>query len=349
MVDVNAGAEERVYELINGFRASQVVALAAELGLPDLVADGPKTSTSLAVSTKSHEPSLRRVLGGLCALGVFTEDEAGRFHETALSACLRSGRRMHAMARMLPREGSAAFAQLSYSVTTGKPAYELVHGKPRFEHLADDPDASGRFNAAMAVQAEADARALHEAVDLSTVSTLVDVGGGRAALVAPVLAGNPRIRGIVFDLPAGLVGAGEHLQALGVADRCRLVEGSFFEEVPGGGDVYVLRHILHDWDDESAGRIVAVVARAMDPGARLVVIERLRPGRYQPNPGDLRVAMIDLQMLVVLGGRERTEDEFEALLAPVGLRLTRKTALPSGMWVLEAQASGSPRLTKPDS
>jgi len=341
--------EDQVFELINGFRASQLVALAADLNLADLIAEGPKTAAVLARTIGTHEPSLERVLGGLCALGVFREDDNGRFHETPLSACLRSGRRAYALARMLPREGAAAFAQLAYSVRTGKPAYELVYGKPRFDHLAEDADASARFNAAMAVQAEIDAQALPDATDLSTVSTLVDVGGGRAALMATVLAANPRMQGVVVDLPAGLDGATVQLEAIGVADRCRLVEGSFFESVPAGGDAYVLRHILHDWDDQRAAEIVAVVARAMAPGARLLIIERLRPTRYQASPADLRIAMADLQMLVVLGGRERSEEEFGALLAPAGLKLTRKTPLPSGTWVLEAQAIGSPGVTNRDS
>ena len=349
MRDGDVAAENRVWELINGFRASQLVAFAAESGLPDLVADGPKTATSLAASTNSHEPSLRRVLGGLCALGIFSEDDSGRFHETPLSACLRSGRQANAIARMLPREGTAAFANLAYSVRTGKPAYELVHGKPRFEDLADDPDAASRFNTFMAVHAEADARALCDAVDLSRVSTLVDVGRGRAALTATVLQCHPQMRGIVLDLPAGLAGAQAYLEESGVVDRCRLVEGSFFEAVPAGADVYVLRWILHDWNDPQAAEILAVVARAMASGARLLIIERLRPGRYQATAADLRVAMSDLQMLVILGGRERTEGEFSNLLASAGLKLTSTTPLPSGLHVLEAQGIGSRGSTSPDS
>jgi len=176
--------EDLVYELINGFRSSQLVALAADLNLADLLTEEPKTAATLARATGSHEPSLRRVLGGLCALGVFREDDDGRFHETPLSACLRSGRRAHAQARFSPREGAAAFAELAYTVRTGKPAYELVYGKARFEHLSQDADASARFNAGMAVQAEIDARAICEAIDLSSASTVVDVGGGRAALIA---------------------------------------------------------------------------------------------------------------------------------------------------------------------
>jgi ubiquinone/menaquinone biosynthesis C-methylase UbiE len=341
--------EDLVYELINGFRSSQLVALAADLNLADLLTEEPKTAATLARATGSHEPSLRRVLGGLCALGVFREDDDGRFHETPLSACLRSGRRAHAQARFSPREGAAAFAELAYTVRTGKPAYELVYGKARFEHLSQDADASARFNAGMAVQAEIDARAICEAIDLSSASTVVDVGGGRAALIATVLAANPRMHGVVVDLAAGLMGAKEQLEANGVADRCRLVEGSFFETVPAGGDIYVLRWILHDWDDRRAGEIVAVVARAMAPGTRLLIIERLRPPRYKANPADLRIAMADLQMLVVLGGRERTEQEFSSLLAPAGLTLKRKTPLPSGTWVLEAQRAGSPGVTNRDS
>lgn len=337
MKDTDSSADDQVFALINGFRASQVVALAAELGLPALVSDGPKMVADLAAITGSHEPSLGRLLGGLCALGVLTEDDAGRFHATGLSARLVPGQRAYAQARMLQRESYLAFTRLSYSVQTGRPAFELVHGKSHWEHLAEDPDAAARFNDAMAAQATIDGKALGDATDLSRVQTLVDVGGGRAALMAAVLAVNPRMQGVVVDLPAGLHGASTQLEAAGVADRCRLVEGSFFDAVPAGADGYVLRNILHDWDDERAARIAAVVAQAMPPGARLFIIEQLRPSRYGTAPADLYHAMIDLQMLVVLGGRQRTEAEFAALLGPLGIELVRKAPLPVGTSLLEAR------------
>lgn len=329
-------AEDQVYQLLNGFRASQVVALAVELGLPDLVGEGSNTARALADATGSDVSSIQRLLHGLAALGVFEEDEEGRFHETPLSACLRSGQPGYALSRMMVQEGYLAWARFADSARTGRPVYEAVHGLPYFKHLAQKPDAATRFNAAMAAMAEVDGKALSGASNLADVGTIVDVGGGRAALMAAVLAANPAMQGVVFDLPSGLDGALAQLEAAGVAARCRLVEGSFFENVPAGGDAYVLRFILHDWDDRDARRILLASARAMRPKARLLVIERLVPARYRASVDHLRIAMVDLHMMVILGGRERTKEEFRTLLSAAGFRLVRTAPLPTGTWLLEA-------------
>jgi len=336
--------EDQVFRLTMGYRASQAVGLAVELAIPDRVADHAQTAAELAQATGSDEESLHRFLRGLCALGVLTEDRQGRFGPTPLSGCLRSGQREYAMARMTLKEGYAAWAELGHSVLTGKPAYELVHGLPRWEHIAGNPDAIERFNAAMAASAQVDGTALSDACDLSEISTLVDIGGGRGALMAAVLAAQPKMRGVIVDLQPGLQGAPAQLEAAGVAGRCEMVVGNFFDSVPSGGDACVLRWILHDWNDKEAARIVAVCAEAMPPNGRLLVIERLMPERFRATPNDLRLAMADLHMMVVLGGRERTEAEFRALLAAGGLRLMRKAPLPMGTWVLEARkTSAEPR------
>ena len=322
-----------------GYRASQAVGLAVELAIPDRVADRAMTAGELAQATGSDEDSLARFLRGLCALGVLTEDEQGRFGPTPLSACLRSGQREHAMARMTLSEGYAAWAELGHSVLTGKPAYELVHGLPRWEHMAGSPVARERFNAAMAASAQVDGRALSDACDLSEISTLVDIGGGRAALMAAVLTAQPKMRGVIVDLKPGLEGAPAQLDAAGVAGRCELVVGNFFDSVPKDGDAYLLRWILHDWDDKHAAQIIKVCVEAMPPNGRLLVIERLMPDRFQATPDDLRLVMADLHMMVVLGGRERTEAEFRILFAAAGLELRRKARLPTGTWVLESVRS----------
>ena len=321
--------------MIIGYRATRLVALAVELGIPDRVAGQAKTAAALAAETGSHQASLKRFLQGLCALGVLTEDQQGRFGPTPLSSCLTSGQWAHAQARMSPEEGYASWAELAHAVRTGKPAYELVHGQPRWEHLATDPDAAQRFNAAMAASSRLDGKALLEACDLSRVSTVVDVGGGSGALIAAILATNPHMQGTILDLPAGMESAPEELDAAGVADRCRMVAGSFFDAAPAGADLYLLRWILHDWDDERAARILKVCAEAMPADGRLLIIERLMPDRFQPTPQDLRLVMADLHMMVILGGLERTEAQFREMLAGVGLRLNRKSPLPTGTWLLE--------------
>lgn len=331
--------EDQVFRLIMGYRAARLVALAAELGIADQVADGPKTAGALAKTAGVHEASLERCLHGLCALGVFTQDEEGRFGPTPLSSRLMSGQWAYAQARVALEEGYSAWAQLAHTVRTGKPAYELVHGLPRWQHLATMPDASQRFNAAMAASARLDGQALLESCEFSGVSSAIDVGGGRGALMAAILTAHPEMRGIIFDLASGLEGAAAELGAAGVANRCRLVTGSFFDAVPAGGDLYILRWILHDWDDERALQVLRVCAQAMPSHARLFVIERLMPARFRPTGADLRLVMADLQMMVILGGRERTEAEFSHLLRAAGLRLTRKAPLTMGTWVLEASHS----------
>ena len=329
-----------MFKLITGFRASRAVVLAIELGIPERVETGPQDAADLARSVGANEDSLRRLLRMLSALGVLKEDEQGRFAQTELSACLLPGKRERAMARMDLGEGYAAWGALAYSIKTGQPSYETVHGKPQWEHLAGNPEGIARFNAAMAASAELDARALLAACDLSGVSRLVDVGGGRGALMAVVLAAHPSMRGVIVDLKPGLEGASASLQAAGVADRCDLVVGDFFESVPSGAGAYVLRWILHDWDDERTAQILGVCARAMPDDARLLVIDRLMPDRIEPTVADLRKVMADMHMMVMLGGRERTEAEFRALLDEAGLELTRTAPLPTGTSLIDVRKKG---------
>ncbi len=328
--------EDQVFRLITGYRAFQAVGVAVELGIPDRVVEQPRTAAELAHATGTHQDSLHRVLRALCTLGVLVEDEQARFGPTALTPFLTSGQPNHAMVRMLLGEGYLAWSELRYSIRTGNPAYERVHGLPIWEHLAGDPDKTERFNAAMAAFAEIDGKALADACDLSEVSSLVDVGGGQGGLMAAVLRAHPAMRGTILDLKPGLARTDAQLEAAGVAGRCELVVGSFFDTVPAGGDAYVLRWILHDWDDNDAARILAACTRAMPPHARLLAIDRLMPERFQPTTADLRLTMADLHMMVVLGGRERTEAEFRALFANAGLKVRRTAPLPTGNSVLEA-------------
>src|SRR5438445_898152 len=333
--------EDQVFRLIMGYRASQAVGLAVELAIPDRVAERCKTAAQFAHATGSDEGSLHRFLRGPCALGVLTEDEQGHFGPTPLSTRLRSGQREHALARMTLSEGYAAWAELGHSVQTGKPAYELVHGLPRWEHMAGNPDAIERFNAAMAASAQVDGKALSDACDLSEISTSVDIGGGRGALMAAVLTAPPKMRGVIVDLEAGPEAARAQLGPAGVGERRELVVGNFFDSVPRGGNAYLLRWILHDWADNDAARIIAVCAEATPPNGRLLVIERLMPERFRATSDDLRLVMADLHMMVVLGGRERTEAEFRILFAAAGLKLIRKAPLLTGTWVLESVKSST--------
>src|SRR5690348_14636342 len=323
--------------LLHGFRGYQLVVAACRLGLPDRVADGPLGAAEIADQTGMSPDAMRRVLRGLAAWGFFAEDGDGRYVSTPVSDSFRSDRPgLRNMALMLSEEGYPTWGALMYSLETGNPAFEHLHGKSRWEKLAEEPENAAQFNAAMVETSTRVAREVVAAYDFGWARTVVDVGGGNGALLAGVLRANPRLRGVLFDLPAGLAGAAEDLETAGVGDRVEIVEGSFFETVPAGHDVYVLKSIVHDWDDEHAAKILAACRNAMGPSSRLLVVERLVPEHVTTDVRDLAAVMSDLHMMVLLGGRERTNPELIELFRPIGLRLARDIEMPSDFHIVEA-------------
>jgi hypothetical protein len=223
---------------------------------------------------------------------------------------------------------------LLHSVQTGEPAFEAVHGAGFWDYLSRDQAAAGQFNAAMTSVAPMKARAVVDAYDFSGLGTVVDVGGGQGTLLAAILRANPSARGILFDRPRVVQGATSVLEGAGVADRCRVVGGDFFAEVPGEGDAYVLMTVIHDWADEPAAAILRTCRRAMTEGAKLLLVEQVVPSRdgYHPSKFD------DLNMLVICGGRERGAEEFRPLFGKAGLRLTRIVPTESQWSVIEGVA-----------
>lgn len=324
--------------LMNGFRGYQSVVVACKLTLPDLVAAEPRTAEELAIVTQTDAPSLRRLMRGLVAWGVFTEDAEGRFHATDVSDHFRQDKPgLRTMTMMLSQEGYAAWAEALDAVKTGRPVFERVFGRKRWEVMAKHPDDAATFNAAMVETSTRVGRGFADAFDFDGVSTVVDVGGGNGALLAAVLRVQPAARGILFDLAAGLAGASELMRAEGVDDRVEMVEGSFFESLPGGADLYLLKSIIHDWDEPSALDILRVCRIAMTaPGARLVLVERTLPEVIEDPDEALATLMSDLHMMVVLGGRERTPKEYAELLARAGLRMTRHLQFDSDFGAVEA-------------
>jgi len=323
--------------LLNGFRGYQLVAAACQLNLPDLVAAGPKDAAELAAVTGMHPPSLKRALRGLVAWGFFTEDAEGRFAATAVSDMFRSDRPgLRNTTLMLSTEGYRTWGELMYVLRTGQPAFEHIYGKSRWEQLADDPEDSARFNAAMVELTTRVAQAFVAAYDFTGIDTVVDVAGGNGALLAQVLQSNADMDGILFDLPAGLAGAVERVEAAGLTGRVRLMEGSFFESVPSGADLYMLKSIIHDWDDAHARKILETCRKAMRGEARLVLVERLVPERIAGDEDALPTFMSDLHMMVALGGRERTTSEYGELFDAAGLRLTREIPMASDFHAIEA-------------
>ena len=329
--------------LMNGFRIYQMVVAACRLELPDLLADGPKSGDELASLTGTHSPSLGRYMRAMSVWGFFTRQEDGRYASTQLSDVFRKDRAgLRSLTLMLSEEGYTAWSELGHTLRTGDPAFDRVFGKNRWEKLAEDPDAAGRFNAAMVETTSRVGRDFVTAYDFGGVRTIVDVGGGTGRLLSMVLVHQPYATGVLFDLPAGLSGAAEELAAAGLGERVQLVEGSFLESVPSGGDLYLLKSIIHDWQPAQAQAILDNCRNAMRPGAKLVLIERFLSDEFSEPDEVLGSVMSDLQMMVVFGGRERTPAEYERLMAASGLRMTRVVRLGEAFAAYEAVLSQGP-------
>jgi SAM-dependent methyltransferase len=305
---------------------SQSIYVLAKLDIPDRLANGARAVEDLADEAGADPDALRRFLRAAAMAGVVTELENGRFDLTPQGQFLRSdvpgSQRWSAI--MFGEETFRSWSDVLHTARTGRPAFDAVYGRPYFDYIGDHPEAKQVFNAAMRTSGEAP---LARAYDFSDARRVVDVGGGQGALLAGVLRECPELRGVVVDLPDVVSGAV-------AGERCELVAGSFFdaESIPRGADVYILSRVLHDWDDEQALAILRNVRAAMAPGARLLVLERLIPPGDEFHFGKL----FDLVMLVVLGGRDRTEGEYGALLRQAGLEPASTRALPTGLGVIEA-------------
>ena len=321
---MDSTAEDRAFQLVSGFRSTQMVRAVLQLGIPDLVGNGPRSSDDLADSTGVKAGPLRRILRCLVTMGVFIETADGRFGATPVSECFRDlPGSQRAVALMLPTESYTVFGDLMHTLQTGEPAFERTFHVSRWEHLAQDPERAALFNAAMQSRSEQVRGAVATAYDFSGLRSIVDVGGGRGTLIAGLLKAHHHLHGTVFDLDAGLAETDAYLKEQGVRDRCAIVSGSFLETVPAGRDAYVLKNIVHDWNDERATAILASCRKAMGAEARLILVEHVMPARAEDSADSRRIFMDDVQMLAMLGGQERTEEEYAALMRAAGLRLTR--------------------------
>jgi O-methyltransferase domain len=317
-------------ELVTRGLLTQAVIVGARLGIPDLVAAGPRSIEERAAETGSDPAALARLVRALVALGVLSREDDGRVAATPLSRAFEDG----------PLRAFAAWAgeiwtswgALDHSVATGDPAFRHVHGVGVFEHLARDAEAAALFQSWMTAQSQMQTPPLLGAIDLEGVRWLVDVGGGRGALLAALLEEWQEVRGTLYDLPEVVAGAAD-LRGDAVAGRAEAVGGDFFEGVPAGADRYVLKFILHDWDDERASRILGSVRRAIPPHGRLLVLEHVLP----EDDGYSHAVWLDLNMLALTdGGRERSESEYRDLLAGAGFELLRITGSAGALQVLEA-------------
>jgi O-methyltransferase domain/Dimerisation domain len=321
--------------LINGFQITQAIHVASTLRVADHLNDGARSAGELAALTKSHPDTLYRLLRALAAVGVFRENEGRMFSLTAMGDCLRtdSATPLGAWAEVV---GSPyywqAWGHLLHSVQTGENAFQNLNGKDVWQFRAEHPEYGATFDRAMTQLSRGSAEAVIRAYDFSSFHHIVDVGGGQGLMLAAILRANPHMGGTLFDQPDVVAGAKAVLVERGVIDRCNIVGGSFFETVPEGADAYLMRVVIHDWEDDEAIAILNVCRRAMRETAKLLLIERL----VAP-PNEMPAAKFsDLNMLVSPGGRERTREEFSDLFARSGFGLTH--VFPAGTHnVIEAR------------
>jgi hypothetical protein len=330
-------AMDDLWKLANGYRMTQALYVAVVLRISDHLAAGPRETSWLAEQAQCDPPSLYRLLRALATVGVYEELPDGRFGLTSQGEALRRDvpGSMAPWVEFMAGSSShrAAWDGLLGSIRTGENAFKTVHGVSAWDYRAAHPEDNATFDGAMTSISQVVAGHVLDLYDFGGFAKIVDVAGGRGALLGAILARYPASRGVLADQPHVIAGAQDVLRALGVEDRCEVVAVDFFQGVPEGGDAYVLKSIVHDWEDPEAIAILRNVRRAMGPTSVLLIVERLlgEPG----DPG-LVAAFSDLNMLVGPGGRERTEAEFEALLAAVGLRRSRTVVTPTGFVVLEA-------------
>ena len=324
-----AQISERLLSLVDAAWMTQAVYVAAELRVADLLADGPRKPRSLSAATGVHESSLRRLLRALVTLDVCREKD-GAFEMTRMGALLRSDHPNSLRATALWRGGThwPLWGKLLQCVKTGKSARKLLLGTTGFDHLKRDPRAAAVFHRAMVELTRLTTPDIVRAYDFSRSKLIVDVGGGCGQLLAAILRANRQAKGYVYDLPTVSRGLKRQFAEFGLGARCQFKAGDFFRSVPAGADVYVLKNVIHDWDDESALRILVNCRRAMRAHARLLVVERIFPARPRALAEHRAAARSDLTMLVALGAQERTKTEFRKLLKTAGLRVMR--VIPTG-------------------
>lgn len=324
----------RLMEMIFAFTLSRSIAVAAQLRLADHLKDGPKGVDEIARAIDVHPASLYRLLRALAGAGVFAEDVDGRFSLTPVSQLLREDapESLRAFAALMADDVNfEIWAELPYSIQTGRPATQHRFGMPWFDWLGQHPAKGKEYNDAMTSLSAGAVIAVVGAYDFSGVRKLVDVGGGHGLLLASILSKYPDIEGLLYDAPVVVPGAAEVLAAHGVADRCTVVGGDFLRSVPAGGDTYILKHIIHDWSDDECVTILANCRAGMREGGKVLIVEMVVPDRNVHAISKF----LDLEMLLFLTGRERTEAEYRDLLKRSGFELNRVVPTRSPYSVIE--------------
>jgi C-methyltransferase len=331
-------APAAMMEMIIATWTSQAITAAAQLGVADALADGPLPIDELAARVGADEDALRRLLRALISRGIFRRRRDGRYELNSLAGSLRSDAPV-SMTWAARFYGSAEqrerWTLLVDSVRTGKAVVPALHGKESFDYFAGEPEHAELFNQTMTSVSELTDAPVVAGYDFSAYPTIVDVGGGHGPLLAAILAAAPASRGVLYDLPSVVVNAPSLLRERNVADRVCIAEGSFFDSVPGDGDAYVLKNIIHDWPDEKAVQILRNVRAAAGPRATVLLVEFVIPEHDREFAGK----WVDLEMMLNLGARERTEAEYRDLLSQAGFRMTRVVQTAAPLSVVEARAA----------
>ena len=327
-------SSQDMLDLISGFWLSQAIYVAAKLGIADQLQDGPKSASVLAKQAEVHEPALYRVLRTLASRAIFFEDTERLFGLSPAAEWLRSDKpgSLRPYAIMMGEHWVwQSVGEMLHSVRTGESGFEQVFGSRTFDYYAEHPHAARFAVEGMTSRSTAENLVIVGAYDFSGISTIIDVAGGQGTLLSSILTANSNLRGTLFDMRHVLDTASPFIVRAGLQERCALAAGNFFDCVPTGADIYILKKVIHDWDDSDARTILGNCRKAMPKSSRLLVIEVIVPAPNVPS----FAKMLDLLMLAYAGGRERTEDEYRELLASVGFRLQRIIPTSSTVSIIE--------------
>jgi hypothetical protein len=326
-----------LFQMATGYWLSQAIYVAAKLGLADLLKDGPESCSALAAATGADEHSLFRLMRALSSAEVFAHLQNDSFALASAGESLQSNvpGSLRAIVMSIGEIHYQAWGDLLHSIQTGSPAFNNVFGTGLFEYLQRDAEAADTFNRGMTDVSSMLVYAVLMAYDFSQISSIVDIGGGQGKLLRCIVQFNPEIKGIVFDLEPAIEMAKQHLGSNACGGRCSAIAGDFFDSVPEGADAYILSGVIHDWDDDHGIRILKNCRRAMTRNGRLLLVEMVVPD------ADAKCfsKLLDLNMLVMTGGRERTKSEFRTLLAAAGYRLTKIVPTMAPQSVIEALAN----------
>lgn len=327
--------EAMMFQFLFGAVVQKGIYVIAELGIADLVNEKPMSAEELAEKTSTHSASLYRVLRMLAGVGFFTENSDGKFELTPLAALLLKDNpnSMRDFALMMGDDWSwKTVSHLKHSIETGKMAHEKAFGKTSWEYYEENIEVGEIFNRAMTSNSLAAVSPIVAGYDFSSFGKIADIAGGHGILLSGILKANPNARGILFDIPSVIAGSGEFFEKTGAANRVEKISGDFFENVPAGADAYIMKHIIHDWDDEESVRILKNVHTAMNPNGKVLIVEMVVPEGNEPSPSKI----LDVQMLMFTGGKERTTRQYAELLDKSGFRMTQVVPTHSPMQIVEA-------------